>query len=124
MALVHPRRDPPPEPEAGAPRDRSPLMESEGVADTVNMGNGTLEERRAQRASRATTQNDEAGARTRRPSDLRVVATLVADIVALVISSFLAVWVALELHHLPLADSAQRAVRRRRRSGRAAPGLR
>ena len=113
MALTHPRRDPPSEREAGALRDRSSLMESEGVADTVNMGNGTLEERRAQRASRATTQRDEAGARTRRPSDLRVVATLVSDVVALVVSSFFAVWAVLELHHLPLVAPSQRPVRQR-----------
>jgi exopolysaccharide biosynthesis polyprenyl glycosylphosphotransferase len=77
-------------------------MESEGVADTVNMGNGTLEERRAQRESRDARQNDETGVRTHRPSDLRVAATLVADTSGCVSASILAAWVALELHHVLL----------------------
>jgi exopolysaccharide biosynthesis polyprenyl glycosylphosphotransferase len=73
-----------------------------GVADTVNMQNQTLEQRRARHTpstAAAATHDDDV--RTRRPSSLRVVATLIADIIALVASSILGVWMALELHHAP-----------------------
>jgi exopolysaccharide biosynthesis polyprenyl glycosylphosphotransferase len=109
MALVFLRRNPSAEGELGALPDEVALMDIEGVADTVNVGNGTLEERRAQRAARAVTQTSDAGARARRPSDLRVVATLAADTIALIGSSILAAWLAVELHHLPLLDNLSRA---------------
>jgi exopolysaccharide biosynthesis polyprenyl glycosylphosphotransferase len=109
MALVFPRRDPPPERELSALPNETALMDTEGVADTVNVGNGTLEERRAERAARAVTQTDEVGAREHRPSDLRVFATLAADTIALIGSSILAAWLAVELHHLPLLDDLNRA---------------
>ncbi len=65
------------------------------------MPDETLQERRALRAP-STAATHEEDTRKHRPSSLRVVATLVADTAALVGSSILAVWVALELHHLPL----------------------
>ena len=76
-------------------------MGPQGVADIVNMPDQTLQERRALHAPSTAAAHEE-DVRTHRPSSLRVAATLVADTVALVGSSILAVWVALELHHLPL----------------------
>jgi exopolysaccharide biosynthesis polyprenyl glycosylphosphotransferase len=66
------------------------------------MGNGTIEERRAQRAVRTPREHVAAGARTRRPSELRVVATLASDIVALVISAVLAIAIVSEFDDVPL----------------------
>jgi exopolysaccharide biosynthesis polyprenyl glycosylphosphotransferase len=66
------------------------------------MGNTTIEERRAQRAARTPNEHVETGRRMRRPSELRVVATLASDIVALVISAILAVWVVAEFDDVPL----------------------
>jgi exopolysaccharide biosynthesis polyprenyl glycosylphosphotransferase len=77
-------------------------MRPQGVADTVNVADQTLEERRARHASSTAAPPQPIDARTRRPSGLRVAATLIADTAALVLSSVLAVWLALELHHLPL----------------------
>ena len=79
-------------------------MGPQGVADIVNMPDQTLQERRALHAPSTAAAHEE-DVRTHRPSSLRVAATLVADTVALVGSSILAVWVALELHHLPLLDA-------------------
>ncbi|HQJ27053.1 MAG TPA: hypothetical protein PKZ80_07455, partial [Thermoleophilia bacterium] len=67
------------------------------------MANGTLRERSGRRPSivRAA-QRDGIGATTRRPSRMRVVATLSADVVALVIASLVAVWTALSFDGVPL----------------------
>jgi exopolysaccharide biosynthesis polyprenyl glycosylphosphotransferase len=78
-------------------------MGQASVADIVNMQNQTLEELRARHAP-STAATHEEDVRTHRPSSLRVVATLIADTAGLVASSILAVWLALELHHLPLME--------------------
>jgi exopolysaccharide biosynthesis polyprenyl glycosylphosphotransferase len=77
-------------------------MRPSGVADIVNVTDGTLEQHRARHASSTAAGTREDGVRTHRPSSLRVAATLTADTTALVISALLAVGLALELHHLPL----------------------
>lgn len=64
----------------------TPLVVPKGVADVGDMGDGAFEERGARRAAAA---RSKAGARTRRPSRLRVVATLSADIVAFLTASLL-----------------------------------
>jgi exopolysaccharide biosynthesis polyprenyl glycosylphosphotransferase len=66
------------------------------------MADGGVDEGTARRSARATTPRQEAGAEPRRPSDLRVVATLASDVIALAISSLLAVWVAYTFHGLPV----------------------
>jgi exopolysaccharide biosynthesis polyprenyl glycosylphosphotransferase len=76
-------------------------MDPQSVADTVNMGDGTLEERRAQRAARGRSEAMTAR-RLRRPSELRVVATLASDIISLAVSSVLAVGLASALDGLSL----------------------
>jgi len=88
---------------SGRPSGRIPLVFPEGVADTGDMANGTLRERSGRRPSivRAA-QRDGIGATTRRPSRMRVVATLSADVVALVIASLVAVWAALSFDGIPL----------------------
>jgi exopolysaccharide biosynthesis polyprenyl glycosylphosphotransferase len=102
MAMTTPRRGMPPERGFKGEKSQPPLRNPQGVADVVNVGTGTLEERRAQRALRAAQERSTAAARTRRPSELRVVATLASDVVALVVSAFIAVWVASSLDDLPL----------------------
>jgi exopolysaccharide biosynthesis polyprenyl glycosylphosphotransferase len=66
------------------------------------MGNSTVDERGAQRSARASHEHGAAGARSHRPSELRVVATLASDIISLVISAVLAVWVVSEFDDVPL----------------------
>jgi exopolysaccharide biosynthesis polyprenyl glycosylphosphotransferase len=68
----------------------------------VNVADSTLEKHRARHASSTAAAPHENGVRTRRPSTLRVAATLIADTTAVVVSTALAVWLTLELHHLPL----------------------
>ncbi len=104
MALPSPRSPvaPPKNPRRS---DESPLMGSRGVADIVNMPDQTVEERGAPQAPGSAAAANEERARTHRPASLRVAATLVADTIALIGSSILAVWVALELHPLPLLDA-------------------
>ncbi|HEY5169358.1 MAG TPA: sugar transferase [Thermoleophilia bacterium] len=63
------------------------------------MGDGAFEESAARTAAAAAR---EAGARTRRPSHLLVVATVSADIAALLTASLLSVWVASSFDNLPL----------------------
>jgi exopolysaccharide biosynthesis polyprenyl glycosylphosphotransferase len=104
MSALSSRPDGPSSPagEVAAQAADSSLMEAQGVADVVNVGNGTLDERRAQRATRVTHTEHTAAARARRPSDLRVVATVTCDVVALVLSAVLAVWVAMALDDVPI----------------------
>jgi exopolysaccharide biosynthesis polyprenyl glycosylphosphotransferase len=58
------------------------------------MSDGTLEEAGASRASSLASADTAGGIRTRRPTKLRVLATLSADAVALVLASVLAAWLA------------------------------
>jgi exopolysaccharide biosynthesis polyprenyl glycosylphosphotransferase len=102
MALTTPRRNIPREPGADGLKAQRSLRDSQGVADVVNMGNGTVEERGAQRAARTPHEHAAGGARTRRPSDLRVIATLASDVVALVLCAVLAVGLVSEFHEVPL----------------------
>jgi exopolysaccharide biosynthesis polyprenyl glycosylphosphotransferase len=71
------------------------------------MANGTLEQSGARRASGAAESRHGAGMRTRRPSKLRVAATLSADAVAMVASSVLAVWLVAEFDHVELLSRLQ-----------------
>jgi len=82
-------------------------MGPSSVADIVNVNNDALEQRRARYASStaADTPADlDRVVRTRRPSSLRVVATLCADTLALVASSLLAVWVASFFDDVPVVS--------------------
>jgi exopolysaccharide biosynthesis polyprenyl glycosylphosphotransferase len=67
-------------------------MGPQGVADTVNVADQTLEDRRTRHASSIAAAAARHPARRHRPSYLRVAATLTADAVAVVVSSFLAAW--------------------------------
>ena len=71
-----------------------PLVLPKGVADTGDMTDGTLEEARAQRAAVQAAADTPGAIRSRRPTWLRVAATLSADAVALVLASVLAAWLA------------------------------
>ncbi len=81
-----------------------PLVFVKGVADTVDMADGAFQQRSGLRSSVATSsaQHGAAGVSTRRPSRLRVVATLSADIIGLLIAALIAVWVTVDLTALPL----------------------
>jgi len=63
------------------------------------MGDGAFEESAARSATAAAR---DAGARTRRPSRLRVIATVSADVAALLTAALLAVWVASSFDNLPV----------------------
>ena len=75
-----------------------PLVLPEGVADTGDMGDGAYESRGRTGAGAA---QSVVGERPWRPSSLRVVATVSADVVALLTASLLAVWVASGFDDIP-----------------------
>ena len=68
------------------------------------MGNGTLRESSTYYAERATRAGIAGNVRTRRPSRMRVAATLTADALALVAASLLAVWVAGSFDTVPVVS--------------------
>ena len=68
------------------------------------MGNGTLQHDSTYYAEGATRAGTAGSVRTRRPSKVRVAATLTADAVALVAASLLAVWVAGSFDDVPIVS--------------------
>ena len=76
-----------------------PLLFPQSVADVGDMEDGAFEDRGARSAAAA---RPRVAGRTRRPSRLRVVATVSADIVALLTAALLAVWVASGFDDVPL----------------------
>jgi exopolysaccharide biosynthesis polyprenyl glycosylphosphotransferase len=85
---------------AGLQLDDRPIVLSSSVADAVNVANGTLRGERKRYAGREV---DVAIARGRtRPSRLRVGTTMIADEIAIVVASLLAVWVAGAFDNVPL----------------------
>jgi len=79
--------------------DERPLVLSPSVADTANVGNGTLQQGSAFYVGSET--RAETG-RAGRPAKMRIAATLSADAVAIVVSSLLSVWVAGAFDNVPL----------------------
>jgi exopolysaccharide biosynthesis polyprenyl glycosylphosphotransferase len=101
MALTTPRRG---DARTGCESEekQSALRDSQRVADAVSVGNSTLEQRRARHLPRAALGSDAANERTHRPSELRVIATLASDVVALAVSALLAVWLISAFDGVPL----------------------
>ncbi len=82
-----------------------PALEvSEGVADVENMGDTTLSERRAERLDRGSRAAEAAGGARRRPSALRVAATLAADAAALAVSAIFVAWIVAGLGSVSVID--------------------
>jgi exopolysaccharide biosynthesis polyprenyl glycosylphosphotransferase len=69
------------------------------------VANGTLQQERTRYAPRTAVSRGEGKVRRRRPSKLRVVATLAADAIGLVMSSLLIVWVAAWFDDIPVISS-------------------
>jgi exopolysaccharide biosynthesis polyprenyl glycosylphosphotransferase len=88
----------------GAPRSLVHLSTScwRPVADIEDVGNGSLEHGSSECAGHVECPSDTGNVRTRRPSRVRVAATLTADAVALVAASLLAVWVSETLTDVPV----------------------
>ncbi len=80
------------------------LEVSQSVADVENMGDTTLTERRAERLDRGSRAAGVADGARRRPSSLRVAATLAADAVALAVSALLVALIAVSLGSVGVID--------------------
>jgi exopolysaccharide biosynthesis polyprenyl glycosylphosphotransferase len=86
----------------GLQLDERSLVSAPSVADTADVANGTLRGESRRYAGREARPASADSARTTRPAKLRVAATLSADVVAIVASSLLAVWVAGAFDNVPL----------------------
>jgi len=85
----------------GLQLDELPLMLSQSVADTADVDDGALRSEDTRYADLEASSAIAAGARTR-PSRLRVGTTLIADELAILAASLLAVWVAGAFDDVPL----------------------
>jgi len=86
----------------GLQLDELPLMLSQSVADTADVANGTPRDESRRYAGREARLATARSARKTRPSRLRVGTTLIADELAILAASLLAVWVAGAFDDVPL----------------------
>ena len=85
----------------GLKMDERPLMLTSFVADTVDVANGTLRGEDTRYIGREASSSAAVSSRTR-PSRLRVGTTLIADELAIIAASLLAVWVAGAFDEVPV----------------------